>query len=379
MSSENESFWQKLPCIDTFNRVFDEKIYHVFPADWYVFVADIEGSTQAIDEGRYKDVNLISALSIIGVLNACKKIEIPYVFGGDGATLLIPPSYFSPCLDALLATKARAMQGFKIKLRVGAIKVGQLYEQKLSLHVAKLQVSPDYEQAIFFGGGLSQAENLIKQNKSLCFDLPDLVPEADFTGLECRWKDIPSSRDETISLLIMANDINQYDMILGEIDKLLGSVSARHPVSSRNLALSFSAQQLSYEAQAKFRGNKRLLHISISWLENLIGLVLMFLGKYFKNWQWGNFKQHIQVTTDAEKFDDMLRMVCCVNIEQREALEQYLQSAQQQGQLNYGIHISDRALMTCLVFERHGKQVHFVDAADGGYALAAKMLKSQNK
>ncbi|MEP0899817.1 DUF3095 family protein [Nodosilinea sp. FACHB-13] len=39
----------------------------------------------------------------------------------------------------------------------------------------------------------------------------------------------------------------------------------------------------------------------------------------------------------------------------------------------------DRALMTCLVFERSGREVHFVDGADGGYALAAKPLKEKLK
>jgi len=34
-------------------------------------------------------------------------------------------------------------------------------------------------------------------------------------------------------------------------------------------------------------------------------------------------------------------------------------------------------LMTCLVFERHGQQVHFVDGADGGYAAAAKEMKKR--
>jgi hypothetical protein len=35
--------------------------------------------------------------------------------------------------------------------------------------------------------------------------------------------------------------------------------------------------------------------------------------------------------------------------------------------------------MTCLVFERGGQQVHFVDGADGGYALAAKDMKQRMK
>jgi hypothetical protein len=33
--------------------------------------------------------------------------------------------------------------------------------------------------------------------------------------------------------------------------------------------------------------------------------------------------------------------------------------------------------MTCLVFERNGRQVHFVDGADGGYAIAAKSMKQR--
>jgi hypothetical protein len=43
----------------------------------------------------------------------------------------------------------------------------------------------------------------------------------------------------------------------------------------------------------------------------------------------------------------------------------------------YGLHTSKTALMTCLVFDRFGKQVHFVDGSNGGYTLAAKQLKTQ--
>jgi hypothetical protein len=33
--------------------------------------------------------------------------------------------------------------------------------------------------------------------------------------------------------------------------------------------------------------------------------------------------------------------------------------------------------MTCLVFERNGRQVYFVDGADGGYCYAAKVMKTK--
>jgi len=95
--------------------------------------------------------------------------------------------------------------------------------------------------------------------------------------------------------------------------------------------------------------------------------------------QWGKYKQQITHTTDSEKFDDMLRMTCCISKEKRVHLQQYLQDSYESSQLCYGLHISDRALMTCLIFERMGSQVHFVDAADGGYAIAALGLKKQLK
>jgi hypothetical protein len=62
---------------------------------------------------------------------------------------------------------------------------------------------------------------------------------------------------------------------------------------------------------------------------------------------------------------------------QREKLVSYLETQFKAGQLVYGVHTSNRALMTCLVFERHGRQVHFIDAADGGYTAAAKGMKQQ--
>lgn len=40
--------------------------------------------------------------------------------------------------------------------------------------------------------------------------------------------------------------------------------------------------------------------------------------------------------------------------------------------------MADTALMTCLVFNlRKSEHVHFVDGGDGGFAIAAKQLKTQ--
>lgn len=71
----------------------------------------------------------------------------------------------------------------------------------------------------------------------------------------------------------------------------------------------------------------------------------------------------------------MLRMVIAGTVDQREALAEVLETQYASGRLAYGLHVSDRAHVTCIVFERMGRQVHFVDGPDGGYARAAKDLK----
>jgi len=54
-------------------------------------------------------------------------------------------------------------------------------------------------------------------------------------------------------------------------------------------------------------------------------------------------------------------------------LQQQLKSRQ----LLYGLHVADRAHMTCLVFDYSGRHLHFIDGADGGLFLAAKAFKER--
>jgi len=254
----SEDFWKDLPHFDSFNESFEIQHYHDFDDSWYLFVTDIQGSTKAIQEGRYKDVNLIGALCIIAVLNACKGIELPFVFGGDGASLLVPHTYLEKTKQALLATKKRSMENFDMHLRVGAVQVKELYEKDISLKVAKQKVSKDFYQALFQGGGMSEADHLIKNNAHYCYEETDPAIEADFSGLECRWQDILSPKDETISLLIYAKDAKVYHEVLDYINQHVGNYEQRQPVQESNLHLSFSPIQLYHEAKAKHKGFKKL-------------------------------------------------------------------------------------------------------------------------
>ena len=73
-------FYANLTAFDDFTSVAEVENYTPAPDDWFVVIADIQGSTPAIEAGRYKDVNMIGAACINAVLNVCTQDEIPYSF-----------------------------------------------------------------------------------------------------------------------------------------------------------------------------------------------------------------------------------------------------------------------------------------------------------
>ncbi|GAB4215634.1 MAG: DUF3095 domain-containing protein [Synechococcales cyanobacterium] len=344
------------------------------PDDWLLLLTDIQGSTRAIEAGRYKEVNLIAAASIAAVLNVDRQIGIPFVFGGDGASLAIPPHLQEPASLALLATQRMAAEKFGLTLRVGQVPVGEVYRAGYGLRMGRLQISDHFQQAIFWGGGLTYAEKLLKDPQAqVRYQLrdPGGLLHADYSGLECRWQDVRSPKGEMISLMVEAQSLETYQGVFRQLERTYGSRAQRRPVLPQQLNLTFRHDRLSLEAKVHQRDPEEL------WRENLLGQVLMGLKLTVGKMPWGQYKELLSLTTDHEKLDDVLRVVVTGSPSQRQELCAYLEQGYEQGSLVYGVHVSDRGLLTCLVFERHGQQVHFVDTADGGYALAAKAMKTR--
>lgn len=59
-----------IPVFDDFAKGLDRSVYHSLPDDWWIGTSDIVGSTKAIAEGRFKDVNTVGASVICAVSNA---------------------------------------------------------------------------------------------------------------------------------------------------------------------------------------------------------------------------------------------------------------------------------------------------------------------
>jgi hypothetical protein len=183
-----------------------------------------------------------------------------------------------------------------------------------------------------------------------------------------------------------ADTINQsnavYLGVLNVIQNIYNDAEIYRPVQKKSLELTTDTAELVNEIKIRSESDsklKRLLYTRLLPWKIRLGRYLMDNGKSTMDTDWGKYKESLVTNTDFRKFDGNLRMVISGNAVQRNSLEQFLKKQYQKGQLNYGLHISDRAIMTCVISDYNLHHIHFVDGADGGYAMAAKTLKKQLK
>ncbi len=382
--------YDDIPFIPDFKSLFNYDYYYKPPPDWYIIITDIINSTSAIADGKYKDVNTAGSLVAMAISNIKKDMNFPFVFGGDGMTFLIPGDILADVEDVLVDTRKLVSDLFDLRLRLGVVPVSTIYRKGYKLFIAKLRVSDRYIQAIITGKGIDIAEKLIKDDRSynpfrLRQDLP-VKDKADFTGFTCRWKDIPSARGETISFIIkVREDYNRektkiFNNILREIDTTFGHESDYHPLTldnqSSSIAQSFREARI-FSKQTSgllYSLNKMRINMEIVFVKMIIffHIPLKINKKSFKD-----IKEDNIINSDFRKFDGSLKMVISCSKSQREKFETYLGKLYNKGFLYFGLHVSDRAILTCLIHRGTGEEVHFVDSADGGYALASLKLKEQ--
>ncbi|MBI1374650.1 MAG: DUF3095 family protein [Phycisphaera sp.] len=385
-----DHFYADLPVHDDFASTADRSRYAPLPDDWYVLISDVVGSTAAIERGLYKQVNLVGASTIAAVTNAAKPTLVPFVFGGDGATLAVPPGVLDRAKAALRATCRMASKQFGLDLRAAVVPVRDIHAAGPRVLVARCRVSDHYDQAAFTGGGLAWVESLVKRpdrGSPYQLDVPDRRDApGDFSGIECRWEDIPSPHGETITLIVQAvagdDDAHAavYGRVLDEIHAIYGDEDACRPVRLDVMDITRSRAKLQGEVGVRTYGISALGRwLYRRWLD-----VQMMVGRYvfprnatFNGVDWGQYQRDVVTNTDFRKFDDMLRLVIAGTPAQRDKLTAFLDERRAAGELTYGLHVAPSALMTCLIFTRVGGHVHFVDGSAGGYAMAAKQLKSQ--
>ncbi len=354
------------------------------PDGTWLVCADVRMSTKAIADGKYKDVNLAGAACITAVLNACRREDLPFIFGGDGAMLLVGGTDRDAAKAALAGTVRMARDALGLEMRAGLVPVRALREAGEELRVGRVRMSDGFHQAAFMGGAAALADAWLKAGDARVdrVDGNEGGDEADFGGLECRWQGVRPTQGGVAALIVeprKKGDEGRAELavVLREVETALGSVMERRPVSAGTLKLAQDAAELEGEASVH-AGDARP-----SWwekwrvrFETAVGRLIMARKVKFAGVDWGRYKDDAAANTDFEKLDDALRMVVAAGPEAVAALRTKLDAAVQEGRIWYGLEVSEECRMTCLVFVRGRQHFHFVDGAGGGYAAAATALKA---
>jgi len=382
-------FYADLPVIRDFRDVTRPESFAPLPEDWHVVMSDVRNSTIAVQSGSYKNVNTLGAATITAVLNAAGATEIPFVFEGDGSMLCVPPELLNDARAALAQTQQLARKSFGLDLRIATLPVARIREAGSSILVARFQASENYTQAVFAGGGMAYADRYMKDPATapLCAVEPGSIePRGSFDGLECRWQDIPSRHGETVSLMVKAlgSDAGEtaavFREVIAKVREIYGADDACHPVFPPNLAFSLNSRQLGNEVGVRAMQEGRFgkwLYLMKARFWVLVGWCFMRFGVRTGATDWGGYKETLARNSDVRKFNDSFRQILSGNPAQREALTAWLDEGFARRELVYGVHVTNRAHMTCLVFDYAGRHLHFIDGADGGLFLAAKALKQR--
>ncbi|KAA5823413.1 DUF3095 domain-containing protein [Algibacter amylolyticus] len=353
------------------------ELFKQIPNNWSIVITDIKGSTVSVQKGLSELVNLIATGSIVAALNIAKKqsIDIPFFFGGDGATLLIPTVLLHDIMEALILHQENIKKEFDIYLRVGHVPISQVYQNNQELKITKASINRLLTIPVVLGNGLHFAENLIKSKDAVVDNLNKQTDVLDLDGMECRWNKIPppENSNEVVSLLISAtNEPDQapiFKSILEKTDELYGPLKNRNPISVPKLKLNFNYKKIKTELKASNKkfGVRNFLKV---WLTGLIGNFY-----YLPNKTGRKYLKELTQLSDILVIDGRINMVISGTSKQRKLLTTFLDGLEKNKHIVYGIHVSNRSIMSCYVQNRNAKHIHFVDGGSSGYTRAAKVLK----
>ena len=380
-SAGTNGFYDTLSRVSDFSDLLNAEVFNPLPEDWWVGVADVVNSTDEIAAGRYKVVNMVAAAVISAVMNGLEGRAFPFVFGGDGAGFAVWPQAASASESALAAVQRWAQDLFGIKIRVAMVRVSQIVAAGHHVNIARYQVSPGADYAMFTGGGLSWAEDRMKAGDFTLAPAPEgTLP--DLTGLSCRWSHMPARNGEILSLLVLpdpAADPSQTRSVMGQALAMAQELDrGGHPVPAAGPGSDWPTPGTTLEAWAR-RGTGSLYLSRLKVLfETFVAWVLLRTGWSLAGFDARRYARIVGENADFRKLDDGLKMTLDIDPVVRQRLESLLERAKADGLLRYGMALQDAAMMTCIVPSvLSDDHVHFVDGAAGGYTSAAAQMRDR--
>jgi hypothetical protein len=359
----------------------DESYFSEIPNTWHVVVVDIENSTQSVDAGKHHQINLTATGAIISVLNTIRKekknIEIPYFFGGDGATFIVPAALLNKITVVLENYSLHIKRNIDLTLRVGHTSIKNLSAENSTLKIVKHQLTEQLAIPIVLGNGLKKAEEIIK-NTFVAIDYGNFKKDLlNLEGMECRWKQINPTQTKNKVVCLLLDSINEtsqrelYRDILTEMDTIFGTFKSRQPIASTNLKLNFSLFKIWEEMKISLV-DKNWIYLFKNWISTLIGKWFLNLTEDGKQ-----YLKQIGQLSHTFMLDGMINTIFTAEQDKIDLFIAYLNQLEKDKKIIFGIHVTHASIMSCYVLDRKTKHAHFVDGTEGGYTSAAKMYKTK--
>jgi hypothetical protein len=108
---------------------------------------------------------MLGAATIVAVINAADGVDLPYVFGGDGAVIAARPVVAETCKTALARAASMIAAIYDLELRVAAFPASDLRARGGDILVRKFGLGPGARLAMFAGDGLELADVLLKDEE----------------------------------------------------------------------------------------------------------------------------------------------------------------------------------------------------------------------
>jgi hypothetical protein len=380
-TSHAHPFLSDLPIFAEFEDVADIARYRPLPDGWALALADVVSSGAAIADGKYKMVNMAGASVITAVLNALGQNNYPFVFGGDGAAIAVPPEGQDAVRVALAAVARWIADDLGLQMRTALVPIAAIRAAGRDVCVARYQSSPDLTFAMFAGGGSAWAEAQMKQG-AFAVDMAPPGSKPDLTGLSCRWNPIRSRNGHIVSIIAVAGARGVGDafrMLVADVVAIANEDGTTgNPLPAEGPVPRFHLGGMEAEVRALTPPGKRFMAKI-----NVIFAVIMTIILYRTNLTVGGFNaraygRELVRNTDFRKFDDGLKMTIDVDPARLARIEALLEDAAGKGICQFGLHRQTSALVTCIVPSIMSRDhMHFIDGAAGGYAQAASQMKAK--
>ena len=371
----------------------DPAAYVQLPADWWLAVADVVGSTRLAAAGRDREVNFVAGAIVAALSNILNGVQelgeglggaASCQFGGDGAMAAVPPQCRAAVAEVLAALAHWSTVELDVPLRVGMVPVAALTAAGLPTLAALQDFGNGDSFGHFFGAGAAAADSWVKNDASWRFE-PKAGPIPGLDQLSCRWRPLTPRRGTV--LCVIADPVASNEAGYAAIARLQAAIEAVVPTAEagplgdgarlqpKPLPTRTSIRLELLTEPPGWRRWRRAVKIVIG---GLIILLVHRLGGKLGPVDTNRYRRGIAERSDYRKQAGGPRMVLDVTPDEADRIEAILGQAEASGDIVYGTSRADAATITCLVgnfaADRH---VHFVDGANLGFWRASVVLKAK--